>query len=153
MLDKATLTSATVTTPIDIRFAETDAMGVVHHAAYVVWLEMGRVGWLKAANVPYTDVVAAGFHFAVTGIQVNYRASSRFGDAIRMTTRVQKLRTRQIIFAYELHLADTKTGTETLLATATSEHICVDLTGKMAQLSSHLFDRLQAGIRQLASVK
>lgn len=145
MLNETTLAAATSTTTVDVRFAETDAMGVVHHAVYIVWLEMGRVAWLQAAGVPYTDIVAAGFHFAVTGIHATYRASSVFGDTIRVVTRVQLLRSRQITFGYELYRA----GPETLLVSATSEHICVDLVGKMAKLPPPLMQRLEAGISRL----
>ncbi|MEZ4620715.1 MAG: thioesterase family protein [Caldilineaceae bacterium] len=140
------LKQATVTMTIDVRFAETDAMGVVHHAAYIVWLEMGRVAWLQAAGVPYTEVAASGHHFAVTGIHANYRASSAFGDRLRLDTRLQKLRSRQIEFGYELYHG----VSGVLLITATSEHICVDLTGRMARLPAPFMTRLEAGIVQLA---
>ncbi len=141
-----TLQQATVTVTVDVRFAETDAMGVVHHAAYVVWLEMGRVAWLKQAGVPYTEVAASGHHFAVTGIHAQYRASCRFGDSVRIVTRVTKLRSRQVEFGYDLYHA----ATETLLVSATSEHICVDLAGKMARLPASFLERLQAGAARLA---
>lgn len=146
MLNETILAAATVTTSVDVRFAETDAMGVVHHAAYIVWLEMGRVAWLTAVGVPYTAVVAAGHHFAVTGIQTRYRASCAFGDQIQIVTSVNKLRSRQIEFGYALYHATSSA----LLATATSEHICVDLTGKMAKLPPHLFGELERGVVQLA---
>ncbi len=142
-----TLARATTTTEITVRFAETDAMGVVHHAAYIIWLEMGRVAWLQAVGVPYTAVVAAGHHFAVTGVHANYRASCQFGDGVRIVTRLQLLRSRQIVFGYELFHA----STSALLVTATSEHICVDLAGRMAKLPATLFNELQRGVVQLAA--
>lgn len=145
-IDEETFYQATVSVTVDVRFAETDAMGVVHHAAYIVWLEMGRVAWLTAAGVPYTEVAASGHHFAVTGIHANYRASCRFGDRVRIETRVTKLRSRQVEFGYELYHA----ATDLLLVTATSEHICVDLAGRMARLPANFLERLQAGVARLA---
>lgn len=140
------LAQATITTTIDVRFAETDAMGVVHHAAYVVWLETGRVAWLHAVGLPYAEIAGAGYHFAVTGLNVQYRASSTFGDTIRMVSRLYKLRSRQIEFGYTLYHADT----HVTLATATSEHICVDLAGKMTRLPAGYLQRIEAGMVQLA---
>jgi acyl-CoA thioester hydrolase len=137
---------ATVTVTVDVRFAETDAMGVVHHAAYIVWLEMGRVAWLTAAGVPYIEVAASGHHFAVTGLQAQYRAACGFGDTVRIETHVRQLRSRQVEFGYELYHA----VTGVLLVTATSEHICVDLAGKMARLPAAFLERLQAGAARLA---
>lgn len=145
MINETILQHATVTVPVDVRFAETDAMGVVHHAAYVVWLEVGRVAWLTAVGVPYAEVAAAGYHFAVTGLQVQYRASAAFGDTIRVVSRVTQLRSRQIAFGYELY----QTSSAVRLATATSEHICVDLAGKMARLPATFLHRIEAGMVQL----
>ena len=58
--------SPTVALDIPVRFAETDAMGVVHHSNYIVWFEAARVAWMDAAGMPYTEVAAGGNHFAVT---------------------------------------------------------------------------------------
>jgi acyl-CoA thioester hydrolase len=146
MIDETILAQAAVTVPVDVRFAETDAMGVVHHAAYVVWLEAGRVAWLRAVDVPYAEVAAAGYHFAVTGLHVQYRAASAFGDTVRVVSRVTKLRSRQIEFGYALYHG----ASGALLVTATSEHICVDLAGKMTRLSPALLQRIEAGVVQLA---
>lgn len=132
---------------IDVRFAETDAMGVVHHSAYVVWFEAGRVAWMGAAGVPYAEVAAGGHHFAVTGLQVEYRTAARFGDTVQVTTRLAKLRSRQVAFAYEVRHA----GHGALLATGHSEHICVDLDGRMSKIPETVVERLRAGLMQLAA--
>ena len=146
-LDESNLAKAIVATDLTVRFAETDAMGVVHHGAYVIWFECGRVAWMVAAEMPYTEVAASGHHFAVTGLHVAYRTSARFGDPIRIVTRVTKLRSRQVEFSYEVRNA----SDDTLLVTGVSEHVCVDLTGRMAKIPQQIFDRLQAGAARLAS--
>jgi acyl-CoA thioester hydrolase len=130
---------------IDVRFAETDSMGVVHHAAYVVWLEVGRVALMKAVGMPYTEIAAGGHHFAVTGIHAEYRASARFGDTIRILTRIEDLRSRQIKFGYELR----KLSDNTIVATGVSEHICVDLAGRMAKIPPEVATRLIQGANNL----
>jgi acyl-CoA thioester hydrolase len=141
------LFDAPVATDLLVRFAETDAMGVVHHGTYIVWFECGRVAWMVAAATPYTAVVASGHHFAVTGVHATYRASARFGDTVQIITRLAKLRSRQVEFSYEVRNA----ADNLLLATGVSEHICVDLSGNMAKIPPAIFDRLQQGASRLAS--
>ena len=55
---------------LPVRFAETDAMGIVHHATYVIWCEAGRVSWIEAVGMPYAEVAAGGNHLAVTGLHL-----------------------------------------------------------------------------------
>lgn len=123
---------------VTVRFAETDLMGVVHHSAYVVWLEAGRVAWMDAAGMPYAEVAAAGNHFAVTKLNLEYRASARFGEVVRVETRLARLRSRQVEFAYTVCNA----ATGEVLATGTSEHVCVDLAGRIAKIPETVMARL-----------
>ena len=96
-------TSLRTTIDLPVRFAETDLMGVVHHSNYLIWFEAARVAWMDAAGVPYTEVAAGGHHFAVTAVQVEYRASARFGDTVRITAFVETLRSRKVDFGYDVH--------------------------------------------------
>lgn|GEM_PF-304570 len=139
------LSIATVSTTVSVRFAETDLMGITHHSAYIVWFEMGRVAWMDAAGVPYTEISQAGNHFAVTAINVSYRASSTFGDTLRLDTKLTKLRSRQATFNYELYHADSGI----LLITGSSEHICVDLNGAVSKIPLHFLTRLRNGAAEL----
>jgi acyl-CoA thioester hydrolase len=135
--------------PLDltVRFAETDLMGVVHHSSYVVWFEAGRVAWMAAAGMPYAEVAGTGHHFAVTAIHVEYRAAARFGDVVRVISRLTRLRSRQVAFAYEIRHAVTNER----LASGSSEHICVDLAGRMAKIPEHVIARLIAGAEAIAA--
>ena len=129
---------------IPVRFADTDAMGVVHHSNYITWLEMGRIAWLAAAGTPYVEIAARGRHFAVTKLDVDYRASCRFGDTVRVSTQLTTLRSRAVAFCYEIQLADSGT----LLATASTAHVCVDLDNRTAQIPDDVLQRLRNGVRQ-----
>lgn len=143
------------TLAIPVRFAETDLMGVVHHSAYVVWFEAGRVAWMDAAGMPYPEIAGMGHHFAVTGIQAAYRAAARFGDVVEVVTWLAQLRSRQVAFQYEVRrrAADDAATVESseLLATGRSDHICVDLDGRMAKIPPVVVERLQRGAEQLAA--
>ena len=137
--------SPAVTIDLTVRFAETDAMGIVHHSNYLVWFEAARVAWLDAAGVPYTEVADHGNHFAVTGVEVAYRAPARFGDTVRVTAAVERMRSRQVVFAYTVRRA----ADDALLATGRTEHISVDLAGRMASLPPAIFERLRVGLERL----
>jgi acyl-CoA thioester hydrolase len=140
--------AATAPLELTVRFAETDAMGVVHHATYVIWFEAGRVAWMEAAQMPYAEIAAGGHHFAVTALHAEYRTAARFGDRVRVVTRLARLRSRQVAFRYEVRHA----ASDELLATGMSEHICVDLDGRMAKIPVAVVARLRAGAQQLAEV-
>jgi acyl-CoA thioester hydrolase len=70
-----------------VRFAETDAMGVVHHAAYLPYLEVARVEYLRAIGRPYTELRDGdGVELMVVGLQLAYRGPLRFDDVFRVHT-------------------------------------------------------------------
>ncbi len=124
---------------LTVRFAETDAMGVVHHSAYVIWMEAARVAWMEAAGLPYAEIAAGGHHLSVTALRGEYRAPARFGQVVRVQVTVSQLRSRQISFAYVV----TNAATGQLLMTGSTEHICVDSTGKMARIPEAVVARFQ----------
>jgi acyl-CoA thioester hydrolase len=139
---------AAVGLDLAVRFAETDLMGVVHHGAYIVWFEAGRVAWMQAARMPYTEVADGGNHLAVTGISAEYRTGARFGDTVRVVTRLERLRSRQVTFTYEVRLA---ADPNILFATGSSDHICVDLEGRMAKIPASVVSKLMDGAKFLAA--
>jgi acyl-CoA thioester hydrolase len=136
-----TISETIVPLDIKVRFAETDAMGIVHHSNYIIWFEAGRIAWMDAVGMPYSEVADGGNHFSVIGVQVEYRSPSRFGDTVRIFTHVTELRSRKVSFAYEVrNIAD-----NLLLVSGYSQHICVDLEGRMAKIPAPVFERLSAG--------
>lgn len=148
---EAAVPLAPVTLDLTVRFAETDLMGIVHHSTYVIWFEAGRVAWMAAAGIPYTEISGLGRHFAVTGLRAEYRAAARFGDVVRVTTHLARLRSRHVAFAYNITRVGAGDGLDgELLATGESEHICVDLDGRMATIPPPIAARLLAGATQLA---
>lgn len=125
------------TLDVVVRFAETDAMGVVHHAAYIVWFEAARVAWMAALDIPYQEFAAGGHHFAVTGLTASYRRNCRFGDAVQVHIALRQVRTRQIAFVYEVF------ANGAVIAVASSDHICVDLEGNAARIPAEVLSVLQ----------
>ena len=67
---------------IQVRYAETDAMGVVHHSSYFVWLELARVEWLKSIGIDYKNMEKEGFFLPVVQADVIYKLPAFFDDAL-----------------------------------------------------------------------
>jgi acyl-CoA thioester hydrolase len=109
------------TSTLRVRYAETDAMGVVHHAAYVQWFEVGRVNLLRAAGCPYGDIEARGLLVVLSDLQVRYRSPARFDDEVVIETQLITLKSRQIAFRYRALLATTAT----ILVEGQTNHIVV----------------------------
>ena len=90
-----------------VRFVETDMMGVVHHANYLRWFEMGRVAYLRAAGVELLDLMAHGVIFPITEVHVKYKNSCTFDDEFEVQTIMTEFSRAKMDFAYKvIRLAD-----------------------------------------------
>ena len=101
---------------VRVNYSETDQMGVVYHARYVVWLDMARTEHLRSAGMSYKEVEAMGVRLAVGELNVRYRQAARYDDLVRVRCWVKELGSRRILFGYALDHAETGQ----LLATATT---------------------------------
>lgn len=117
--------SFSVQTELRVRYAETDAMAVAHHATYPVWFEVGRTDLMHALGVPYREIEARGYYLMLSDLQVRYRRAARYDDRLILTTRTGEVRSRTVTFGYELHRLDGDGSTE-LLATGETHHIATD---------------------------
>jgi len=124
-------------TTLRVRFAETDQMGVAHHAAYVVWLEAARVEWMRERGLSYRDLETSGISMAVSRIDVQYRAAAYFDDSLTIHTTLERLKSRYASFRYRIEGPDGR-----LVATAVSEHIATDRDGRAVRVPSAWRDAL-----------
>lgn len=108
---------------LHVRYAETDQMGVVYHANYLVYMEEGRTRMLAERGVPYHDLERQGWALVVRKAEVRYRAGARYGDELVVRTFVERLGGASIQLRYEIERATDAT----LLATGSTELACVDL--------------------------
>ena len=108
-----------------VRYAETDAMGIVYHSNYIVWFEVGRGEYMRQQSDDYAQWEARGYYLPVIEVQARYLAPARYADLVTVKTRVEEARSRQVTFAYEVVMAETGQ----LLATGRTKHICVDEEG------------------------
>jgi len=108
---------------IRVRYAETDQMGVVYHANYIVWFEVGRVEFLRQLGFEYRLMEQEDdCHIAVAEVRCRFKAPARYDDQILVRTRIKFLRGPLIQFGYELY----HEPTQTLLAEGDSTHIVVN---------------------------
>jgi acyl-CoA thioester hydrolase len=122
------------------RYAETDAMGVVHHASYIVWLEQGRTELLRACGTSYRAIEAAGFFVVLTDLRARYLAPARYDDVVAVRVRIDELRSRGLSFAYELRQAQSGAP----LLTARTEHVFVArASGRPTRPPTELIELLQ----------
>ncbi|MGX9134683.1 acyl-CoA thioesterase [Rummeliibacillus sp. JY-2-4R] len=105
---------------IEIRYAETDQMGVVYHANYVIWMEVGRTQLIKDLGFSVTKLEAEGYVSPVMNVNVSYKASLRYGEKAIIRTWIKSQDRLRTVYAYEILHTD-----GTIAATATSEHIIV----------------------------
>ncbi|MBN1426960.1 MAG: acyl-CoA thioesterase [Anaerolineae bacterium] len=127
-------------TSIRVRFAETDAMGIVHHANYLPYFEVGRVELIRQAGVPYADLEADGYSLAVGEVQLRYLAPAHFDQMLTVRTQVTNVRSRGVTFVYEI--ADTATGH--ILVTGFSKLICIDHHGAVRRIPEHWLEAMRA---------
>ncbi len=117
-----------------VRYAETDAQGVVHHSSYVVWMEEARSHYARERGSDYADFERTGFGLSVIDLQVRYLAAAHYGELIAARCWVEELRSRTLTFGYEI--ADNRTGT--LFATGQTRHVCITREGKLTTMPTML---------------
>lgn len=91
-----------VETTMHVRYAETDQMGIVHHSTYVIWMEEGRSDFMRQKQVDYAEVEKRGLALAVTEMTVRYSAPAHYGEQVTVRTWVESLRSRMLVFGYEI---------------------------------------------------
>jgi acyl-CoA thioester hydrolase len=119
-----------IDTTFHVRYAETDQMGVVHHAAYIVWFEEGRSSWMRAMGSNYADFEASGLNLAVSEVYARYEAPALYGRQVTVRTWLETMRSRTAQICYEI--LDTESGRR--LVTGYTRHICVDREGNVMRI-------------------
>ena len=115
-----------VCTPITIRYGETDMMGVVYHANYLLYFEDARTAFLEAIGYPYARIEEAGFMSPVTHMECDYREPLRYGEGAVVRTRVVSSRPTKTVYAYEVFREGQDRNVERPCCTGRSTHCFVD---------------------------
>ena len=89
-----------------VRYAETDAQGVVYYASYLIWFEVGRVDYLRQLGTDYTGLEAKGQGVMIVEANCRYHAPARFDDALTISTWCDDIRRSSFRFRYEVQRGD-----------------------------------------------
>ncbi|WP_347550268.1 thioesterase family protein [Pseudalkalibacillus hwajinpoensis] len=107
------------TTPVEVRYGETDQMGVVYHANYLIWFEIGRTALINDLGFKYADMEREGILSPVVDIKASYKHPVRYGDDVTIKTWVENYNGIRVTYGYEVMSGDE------LCVTGESVHTCV----------------------------
>jgi acyl-CoA thioester hydrolase len=110
------------TTEIKVRYAETDNMGIVYYANYLVWFEVGRTEYLLSQGMDYRDVEKDGLFMAVVEAHCVYKAPARYGETVVVSTWPTDVRNSSLTFAYKV----ARKGQDKVLCEGYTSHVLID---------------------------
>jgi acyl-CoA thioester hydrolase len=114
-------------TTVRVRYAETDQMGVVYHANYLIWFEVGRVELMRALGIEYKRMeLDDDCHIVVVDVRCRYINSARYDEELCIRTRIAESRNRTIRFSYEVR----RDSGQELLAVGETLHVICGSNGK-----------------------
>ncbi|MDR1281992.1 MAG: acyl-CoA thioesterase [Opitutaceae bacterium] len=116
---------------VQVRYAETDMMGIVYHANYLPWFEIARTDLFRRHGLPYRDLEAEGFLLPVLEANVRYLKPARYDDTLAIVATLAEKPSLRMRLAYEVRRADGTSGTDgERLATGWTTHAFIDRSGK-----------------------
>jgi acyl-CoA thioester hydrolase len=117
-------------TDVVVRFAETDAQGIAHHASFVVWLEVARVAYLTEHAGGYRGIQAQGIEALTTEVHVHYHRAAYFDERLTVWTRCVDLRGARFRYEYAIERSGTD-GASELVAEGHTSHATVDAATRL----------------------
>lgn len=117
-------------TSFHVRYAETDSMGVVHHAVYLVWFEEGRSQYIREQGWSYADIERSGYFLAAGELKAKYKRAIRYDQRITIKTWIEDLKSRAMTFGCEIVEAET----DEALFEASLKLICLNASGEVTRI-------------------
>lgn len=105
---------------IQVRYGETDQMGVVYHANYIIWFELGRTELINSLGLSYVEMEKKGIISPVIDVKASYKKPVRYGDKVKVKTMLKKYDGVRVTYDYEII-----NGENEVCVTGESVHICV----------------------------
>ena len=127
-------------TTVRVNYSETDQMGVVYHARYLVWFDVARCEHLRRTGLTYRELESRGCRLAVSEVSVRYRRPARYDDLLRVRCWVRDVASRRVTFGYVVERFDDGA----LLATALTSLIALDADLTLSRLPADVAARLVA---------
>ena len=123
---------------VRVRYAETDTMGVVYYANYLVWFEVARTDLLRSAGWSYRDMEADGYRLPVLEAGCVYRESAKYDDELDVSTTGALLSPVRVRFSYDV----VRSGDGAVLASGHTVHASIDRDGRPRRLPARIRDLL-----------
>ena len=123
-------TSRQTTSTVRVRYAETDKMGIVYYANYLIWFEIGRTDWLRATGSTYRSMEEDGIQLPVIEAHCEYRQGARYDDDVEIRTSARKLSPVRVQFDYEA----VRRPDGAVLATGHTVHATIDRSGRPVRM-------------------
>ncbi len=121
-----------------VRYAETDQMGIVYYANYLVWFEAARTDFLRAIGMPYKQLEEEGLLLPVIEAYVKYISPAYYEDEITVETWVKTLKPISIIISYKVF----RKGGSKPIAHGFTKHAVINKKGKIIKMSDKLYKKL-----------
>lgn len=128
-----------IETPIRVRYADTDQMGVVYYGNYPAFFEVGRSEYMRQKGYPYRDVEEMGYYFVVVGLEAKYYGNATYDDIVVVKTRVTEVKSRGVTFHYVI----TRDGA--LVVEGSTKHICVNSDKKPVTIPQKVIEIFRDG--------
>ncbi len=129
-------------THIRVRYAETDAMGIVHHSNYIIWFEVGRTELMATRGYTYAEFEKKGYYLVVSEVGARYARPARYGEDIILRTYVSEVKTRAVRFEYEILEAESRQS----LVTGFTRHILTDHQGRVRKFPPDMMTLLKEAV-------
>ncbi|HVO71746.1 MAG TPA: thioesterase family protein [Aggregatilineaceae bacterium] len=113
-----------------VRYAETDAMGITHHANYIIYFEEARSHYSRVRGASYADFERSGYWLTVVEVHARYIVPTRYSQLITARCWIEDLKSRTVTFGYEIVDA----GTGKVCVTGYSRHICINHDGQVCKI-------------------
>lgn len=125
-----------------VRYAETDQMGVVYHANYLVWCEVGRTDYIRRFGLSYAEMERRGLQLAVADAALRFLAPARYDDPVVVRTRLTAVKSRALAFGYDIRHGET----DARLVEATTQLVALDASRRLTVLWPDLRALLEAEV-------
>jgi acyl-CoA thioester hydrolase len=128
-----------------VRYAETDAMGIVHHSVYIVYFEEARSHYSREMGASYADFERSGYWLTVAEVGARYIVPTHYAQRITARSWLEELKSRTVKFGYEIVDA----GSGQVCVTGFSKHVCIDHEGRVSKVPAEWAALMRKGLPAL----
>jgi acyl-CoA thioester hydrolase len=124
---------------IRVRYAETDRMGLLHHANYLIYFEQARTELLRAHHGAYKELEDQGYYLVIVKAEIKYKSPAHYDDVLTIRTTVVRTTPIRIEHRYEVF----REGDGGVICEGTTTLACVDRDGKLQAMPAWLVEEIQ----------